>query len=559
MPGAHSQGGSGTERGIEPDEDQRPMVSVVMIFFQAERFLNEAVCSVVGQTVASFELLLVDDGSTDRGPAIAQEWAERDPRVRIIRHPDAGNHGMSASRNVGVRAATADLVAFLDADDVWEPDHLERQLAALAAHPDVDMVCAPALRWHSWNAPDAVDEATRLAFAPGSVVAPPKMLTAFLDDGSSAVPMCALLVRRDVLMAIGGAEADFRDLFEDAALLSKLFLRATAVLSGDVTSRYRQHDESACARSAAAGTYRSAHPSPSRQRYLDWLGRYVERVGCTDQRLHSAIARERAAYRPAWLFPLKHRFQLTADRLRPSLPPGLRHTVGVARGAVSGTGVGYVRLGSLRRLQPFSRDFGFSRGLPIDRYYIEQFLEQHRGDVAGRVLEIGDDTYTRRFGGDRVTTADVLHVHAGNPRATFVGDLAEGAGLPSESFDCIVLTQTLHLVYDMRAAVDTLFRVLRPGGVVLATVPGISQVAADEWRHEWHWSLTATSAQRLFADVFGASGVQVGTYGNVLTAASFLYGVTAGELKADELDHHDEQYPLVVTARATRSAPASSS
>jgi SAM-dependent methyltransferase len=422
------------------------------------------------------------------------------------------------------------------------------------ANPQADMVCAPSLRWRSWSEPGADDEPTRLAYPPGSVVQPPRMLTAYLADGGSTVPMCAVLVRRELLLACGGGEVAFRGLYEDAALLSKLHLRATAVLIGDVTSRYRQHIDSACAKAAVEGEYRVALPSPSQRRYLEWLDDYVQHVGCTDQRLLAAIERARAPYGAAWLFPLQHRCRVTLDRVRPRVPAGLRRVVRTVRGAVSGTGVGHVRFGSLRRLQPVSRDFGFSRGLPIDRYYIDRFLAEHGDDVRGRVLEIGDDSYTRRFGGERVTAADVLHVHGGNPRATFVGDLADGAGLPSGAFDCIILTQTLQFIYDLPAAVSTLFRVLRPGGVLLVTVPGISQIGADEWRHQWHWSLTASSAQRLFEERFGTEGVQVGTYGNVLTSASFLYGLTAGELKPAELDHHDSDYPMLVTVRAVRSA-----
>src|SRR5207302_1422674 len=114
---------------------------------------------------------------------------------------------------------------------------------------------------------------------------------------------------------------------------------------------------------------------------------------------------------------------------------------------------------------------------PIDRYYIENFLARHDSDIHGRVLEIGDDAYTRRFGGSRVTKSDVLHVAEGNPKATLVADLAQADWVPSEIFDCIIFTQTLQFIYDVKTVVRTLFRILKPGGVLLATVPGISQLS----------------------------------------------------------------------------------
>lgn len=213
---------------------------------------------------------------------------------------------------------------------------------------------------------------------------------------------------------------------------------------------------------------------------------------------------------------------------------------------------GRAAFGDLRRLAPISRDFGYDRGRPLDRNYIEAFLERRRTDVHGRVLEIGEDTYTRRFGGEQVTRADVLHVHDGNPRATFVGDLATAEHVPSAAFDCIILIQTLQLVYELRPAIRTLHRILRPGGVVLATVPGITPVAASsEWGPTWYWSFTEHTMQRLFAEVFEAAPTTE-THGNVLAATAFLHGLADDELSAEELAVRDPDYPVIITVRAVK-------
>ena len=168
------------------------------------------------------------------------------------------------------------------------------------------------------------------------------------------------------------------------------------------------------------------------------------------------------------------------------------------------------------------------------------------------MLEVGDDSYTRGFGGSAVTTADVLHVKEGNPAATIVGDLADGSSIPSETFDCLVLTQTLHLVYDLRAAVATLHRILRPGGVALVTVPGISQISGDEWAESWYWSLTTLSARKLFEERFSPDKVAIEAHGNALTATAFLQGLAAEELRPEELDCHDPRYQMLITVRAVR-------
>jgi len=210
---------------------------------------------------------------------------------------------------------------------------------------------------------------------------------------------------------------------------------------------------------------------------------------------------------------------------------------------------GAVRFGDLRRLTPVSGEWGFDRGTPVDRYYIERFLETHAADIRGRVLEVGDDSYTRRFGATRVTQADVLHVRGDDSNATIVADLAHGDVIPSASFDCVVLTQTLHLIYDVRAAIETLARILKPGGVLLATFPGISQIDRGEWKESWYWSFTTRSARRLFDECFGGS-VEIEAHGNVFTAVAFLHGLAFEELQPGELDLHDPAFELLITVRA---------
>jgi len=212
-----------------------------------------------------------------------------------------------------------------------------------------------------------------------------------------------------------------------------------------------------------------------------------------------------------------------------------------------------IRLGDLRRLQPVSREYGFNRGLPIDRHYIAQFLAANAACVQGRTLEVGGNEYTRQFGGARVTRSDILNVNAGVPQTTFVADLTDGAGVPDAAFDCVILTQTLHLIFDVSAAIRTLHRVLKPGGTLLLTVPGtISQIENGEWRAVWYWGFTKLSLERLFAGAFPDAQIEIAEYGNVLTSIAFLEGLVAEEFAADELGYRDELYPLLLGLRATK-------
>ncbi len=211
-------------------------------------------------------------------------------------------------------------------------------------------------------------------------------------------------------------------------------------------------------------------------------------------------------------------------------------------------------LGSLRQITPVNAaDYGASRGQCIDRHYIENFLAAHAVDVQGHVLEFSDDSYARKFGGTKVTQRDVLHLTADNPRATMVADLAEGDPIPSDTFDCILCTQVLQYVYDLHAAVRTLYRILKPGGVVLVTAPGIQKIdRVDMEKHGEFWRFTDLCLRRLFEEVFPKGQVDVRAYGNVLAAIAFLHGFAVEDLRRKDLEYCDPDFEVTISLRAAK-------
>jgi SAM-dependent methyltransferase len=214
-----------------------------------------------------------------------------------------------------------------------------------------------------------------------------------------------------------------------------------------------------------------------------------------------------------------------------------------------------LNLGDLRRVTPVDSGFGLGRGKPVDRHYIESFLSRHAGDVRGHVLEVGEDAYTRRYGGTRVTQSDILHADETNPRATVVADLASASHIADASFDCFICTQTLTYIYRVEQAIATIHRILRPGGVLLTTVPGITQASPYD-RDRWgeYWRFTEQSLGRLLSDTFGSANVTVEAYGNVLASMAFLQGLAVEDLRSDELDHRDQRYQMLITGRAVKTA-----
>jgi SAM-dependent methyltransferase len=220
--------------------------------------------------------------------------------------------------------------------------------------------------------------------------------------------------------------------------------------------------------------------------------------------------------------------------------------------------LGSVRFGDLKRPSPLSRDWGYDRGTPVARYYIEDFLGRHAGDVRGRVLELASNDYTKRFGGPRVEQSDVLAVETNNSNATIVGDLAQEETLPEAAFDCIIFTQALQYIYDTRRGVEMLYRALKPGGVLLTTVSGIGPMGdhpgypekPDRW--PWYWIFTLAALRRLMEDRFGEDAVAAEAHGNIFTATAFLYGLALEELDSSDLQIDDPRFAVTIAARAIK-------
>lgn len=253
-----------------------PRVSVLMCFLNGAEFMAEALASVHAQTYTDWELLLVDDGSTDNSVTVAQRaTAPYAERVHLLTHPNHANCGLSASRNLALRHARGEYIAMLDADDVWRPEALTRMVALLEAAPEVALVGGNALRWYSWthNPLDAtldyVPTITRFSLTSPALLLPPQLLHLLLQDATASPPTCSVLLRRTWLTAVEGFVDSFRTLYEDQALYAKLALRAPILLTDEVWANYRRHNNSVCAQ-----MYGTEAETTSRRVFLAWLAAY---------------------------------------------------------------------------------------------------------------------------------------------------------------------------------------------------------------------------------------------------------------------------------------------
>lgn len=293
-----------------------PRVSVLTIFLDAEAFIEEAIESVHAQTYRAWELLLIDDGSSDGSTAIARRYAARHPEcIRYLEHPAHANRGMSASRNLGLRHARGEYIALLDADDVYLPTKLEEQVELLDRMPRVAMLYGRTRYWFTWSGEreGPADSLTAAAPRLDTVVEPPEPLRWYLRHEIFFPCTCSVLIRRDALDAVGGFEEDFRGTYEDMALYSKLFLRYPVYVADRCWDLYRQHADSCWAVATRTGEYREGSAGPARLRFLRWLDGYLASAEANVPLLRWTVRRKLLFYRVAEL--------LAAARRRPSAPP----------------------------------------------------------------------------------------------------------------------------------------------------------------------------------------------------------------------------------------------
>jgi glycosyltransferase involved in cell wall biosynthesis len=262
---------------------QQPLVSGVIIIYNGENFLTPAIESVLSQSYENWELLLVDDGSTDNSTQIAKDYAEKYPeKVRYLQHPNHENRGMSASRNLGIDNAKGEFIAFLDADDIWLPPKLEKQVAVLQSNPEAAMVYGRTQMWYGWTGkPEDIehDRFRTLGVQANSLIQPPTLLNIFLKGQAETPATCGVLIRRKVIQEVGGLENNFRTMHEDQAFFAKICLQYPIFVEGDSWDKYRQHPDSSCNLALKSGEFNLTQMSPSYWNYLTWLEQYLTTKG----------------------------------------------------------------------------------------------------------------------------------------------------------------------------------------------------------------------------------------------------------------------------------------
>lgn len=467
-----------------------------------------AVGSAVRQTPPAHEVLLIEP--PHRALSSGQRHALGRDGIRVIRPAEAQNG--AALRNAGVRASCGVWIGLLGPDDELAPGFLA---AAMAAVDGAAFVTTGS------NWPGGLD------VRPAGLEV---TLAAALRD-PELVHSCALF-RRDLWDQVGGFDETLDDLEVYDFWLRVLATGARGKALPEVLVRRRVSDATHARASrapAAAAAALARHREP-------FTGAMAEVLLARERRL-DALRGVQAALRAREAATVRERSALDG-------------AVGEAAAALRREGRQRFDWGDFNRLSPISAEWGADRGRCIDRYYIEQFVESQAADVHGHVLEVHDDDYTRAYGGARVVRSDVLDIDPVNPRATVIADLRQAHAIASASYDCVILTQTLHVIYDVRAVLRECARILKSGGVLLATLPCASRLAPEQGPDGDFWRFTPSAARRLFEESFAPDRVDVRAYGNVLVNIAFLYGLACHEITEREFEVHDPYFPALIAVRA---------
>lgn len=528
-------------------------VSVIIPCYNHGRYLARAIESVLAQDYPHHEIIVVDDGSKDETPSVAR-------RYEAVKYIYQHNQGLSAARNTGIDNCTGQFLVFLDADDWLFPEAFSTNLHYLEQRPDAGFVSGAFtdVLNHYGNQVKHHQEKDQYNH--------------LLEQNYIAMHATVMYNRRvfDTLRYDTSLKA-----CEDYDIYLKIARKHPIISHTRQIAVYNRHD------SNMSGNYpmmldqallvlnrqKEGLLNKSEEEFFhrglqSWKDHYCINIYTnlvTDIETNEQKKRAQLDTLKLYHKDLYYKYQLTKPLMiiKKSL---IKRNFNFLLKAMYKAGLyknfvpapGKLDMGDFSRVTPFSKNFGYERGGPVDRYYIENFLQKQSKYIWGRVLEIGDNDYTLSFGESRVTQSDILHINSENNKATFVGDLTDAPVLPSDAFDCIVLTQTLHIIYEYRKALETCYRILKPGGMLLLTVPGISHVDQGEWKKIWMYSFTESLITKSLSEIFPLDKIEVETFGNVLVACAFLYGMGLPELKKSQLDYNDPHYQVIIAATATK-------
>ena len=558
----------------QKDKDQElldiSLISVVIPCYNQAGFVGEAIESVLKQTYPNVEVIVVDDGSSDNTKEVATRFSD----VRYIRQ---SNHGLSRARNTGIRVSKGSYLVFLDADDRLLPKALESGLNCFHAHQE----CAFVFGTHTYINSDGIslDNLNTPSSGANLYIAQlrgNKDHYCSLLYGNYIGMHSTVMYRRDIFQVVKGFDQSL-DAAEDYELYLRITRKYPIYFHSTVVAKYRFHDSN-MTKNPELMLRSVLSVLRSQRKYVKADKKFMEayRAGrkfWIEYYGHDLIKQVRAQL--SMRNEIRHAFRGIVTLLKCTpfwfclyaikcgkrfIKRKLKYMVSVfvlafiqekAESSSPNPPPGHVRFGDLHRLTPIAGESSRRQDNAIQHYYTELFFKNNAGGIRGVVLESGNSQYTERYGRTVVTKTVILHLKDTNRDAgTNIVTLDNLTHIPSCTFDCIILPQTLQYIYEIRSCLTKLYSILKHGGVLLATIPGIIIREGNDNNH--FWSFTTLSVYKLFEEIFPASHISVKSYGNVVTAIACMHGLTVKELIPGELAFNDPHYQVTITVYAEK-------
>ena len=475
---------------------QPPRFSVVITGLNTGNQLQSAIERIIYQIDPNDEILIVNNNSKD---PITSQILDRFKKtnIEIVK---TGDMGSTHAREIGLRRSRAPIIFAMDSDQIIEPSYFNKAIKILHENSDISFVIC-----------GTHDSKTGFNWIPESAE-----LHSILACPRINFP----ILRRESYFHVGGYD---------------ISLNIVMQADWELIIRLLEHGHKGI---LIPEPFINSH-LPNDMKKLDHNNQLF-----TQHSVQTVVKKHLESFKMYWKESIlgqennRRLLQAHVDEGNSSMK--------------SSKPLSPLNWGNLRRVEPVSIVWGLDRGQPIDRFYIDLFLNQHKQDIRGRVLEVKDPGYTKAYG-QGVEKIDIVDISSDNPLATVYCDLANKGSLPENTYDCFILTQTIHIIYDIHQVIDNVAKTLRPGGVVLATLPCVSRIDYESGIHGDFWRFTTASARKLFKEAFGPGNVKIQAFGNVLTCCAFLMGISAGELTQEELNYHDPYFPLLVCVRAVKS------
>lgn len=551
---------------------EAPLVSVVIPCYNQSDFLAIAIKSVLNQTYHNVEIIVVDDGSSDHTREVSLEFSG----VRCIRQT---NQGLSGARNTGMRESKGYYLVFLDADDRLLPIAIESGLNCFRKHHECAFVFGSHKRIKAngfFNQDMGTSRFRQINYL--------RQHCSHNDHYHALLQRnyiemhASVMYRSDVLKSTGGFNTSLKAC-EDYDLYLRIARNYPIYFHDDVVAEYWQHglnmskNNELMLRSVLTvlqsqwkyvnenKKYIKAYRAGIKY-YTEYYGFVLIREvkaqlsvrgeGMHALRRMTTLLRYMPGIFASYIVKIAKRvIQKVLKSILPVFIFQRLYTMQVSPSSIPPAG--QVSFGTLHRLTPIYNESDINRENAIDRYFIEEFFAKYASDIRGSVLEIGREGYAIRFGENRVKKTETLYLHDANSVAhENTINLGNAGHVPSDTYDCIIFPQELQCIYEMKEALVILYRILKPGGVLLATLPGISKKGKDEQSRKRLWSFTALSARRLFEEVFPVSYLTVESFGNVFAAVALMHGLKATDLRPEELVYSDPQYQILITVRAVK-------